>query len=347
MYKENRVFNSTHLHDACYQQQADRKNNPSVNKTEHLNSSYTQGFYPNQTNKARPAQKRISQHTLLRRLFFIVLLALLVYAAIQIAIYCVQTVNAQHQERTIQELIAENEPIAADETDSLLSTRDSTATVSPTTTSAPAVAAVSTKSDRDVDVETTQPEVLIQFNGALATNPDTIGQLCMGESINTYVVQRDNTYYLRHSFYNEYSISGAIFLDVSCSIYPQSRNLILHGHNMQNGTAFGKLLRFKSLDYRNEYPVIRFDTLYQTANYTPFAAVYYSIDPGAEDYLNIYQVNYLSDDAFIGFIQTVKSRSIYHLYINVAKTDKILTTTTCTNDDPNMRFAVFAVETTL
>ncbi|HPF88508.1 MAG TPA: class B sortase [Candidatus Limiplasma sp.] len=185
---------------------------------------------------------------------------------------------------------------------------------------------------------------MIQFTQALAINPDTVGQLEAGESISTYVVQRDNSYYLRHSFYGEYSFSGAIFMDVSCSIYPQSRNLIIHGHNMQNGTSFGKLSRFESVDYLNKYPIIYFSTLYESAEYRPFAVVYYSIDPESEDYLDIYQINYLSDQGFIEFVRTVQLRSVYHIPVSIAKTDQILTLTTCATDDPDMRFAVFAVK---
>ncbi len=187
------------------------------------------------------------------------------------------------------------------------------------------------------------PEVLQKFSQALSINSDTVGQLQMGESISTYVVQRDNTYYLRRSFTGEYSFSGAVFLDVTCSVYPQSRVLILHGHNMHDGTAFGKLSRFDDLDYLNRYPLIRFSTLYEAACYIPFAAVYYSVDPTSALYLDIYQINLMSDDAFAQFVSKVKAMSEYRLPVLVSKTDSILMVTTCA-DTEDMRFAVFAVK---
>ena len=325
-----------------------RSNRPNDRYTYRTQYSYSfsttsHGYCMPATETKEPKQRFKPRFKPLNAIILSLLLAGFLYAAYQIVYYCIQTTNARHAENNIVELIAGAEASAAEVTVIPTINQNSAAVVSPAPTATPSIVAAAAVSG-NTPQQTTEPEVLIQFNNALAINPDTVGQLHMGESINTYVVQRDNSYYLRHSFYDEYSISGAIFLDVSCSICPQSRNLILHGHNMQNGTAFGKLLRFKSLDYRNEYPVIHFDTLYQTADYTPFAAVYYSIDPESEDYLNIYQVNYLSDDAFISFIQTVKSRSLYHLYISVSAADKILTITTCTNEDSNMRFAVFAVE---
>ena len=209
------------------------------------------------------------------------------------------------------------------------------------TSFATATPGIETNTSRQITVK---PDILIQFNKALSLNADTVGQLEMGESISTYVVQRDNSYYLRHSFLGEYSISGAIFLDVSCSIYPQSRNLIIHGHNMQDGTAFGKLSRFEDIDYLNKYPYIEFSTLYETARYIPFAIVYYSVDPESVEYLDIYSINAMSNQAFTEFISNLKLMSVYSLPVYVAGADKILTITTCTSANDDMRFAVFAVK---
>lgn len=188
------------------------------------------------------------------------------------------------------------------------------------------------------------PAVLYEFSKALALNPDTIGRLKLGESIDTYVVQRDNAYYLRHSFSDEYSLSGAIFLDVTCSIYPKSRALIIHGHNMKDGTAFGKLRRFSSADYLNRYPVIRFSTLYETGTYLPFAVGYFSVDPLDADYLDIYQANSLSEQVFTAFTQKVRSMASYRIGRWACWDDSLLILMTCAGDDPDGRFAVFAVK---
>lgn len=301
-----------------------------------------QGFLPEKVRMPVSNPKQTQKRHFLPRILVVALLIVFAYAFYRIADYGIQTMTARTDERIMQQLITESDPIVMDETlDSTYSQSAPSASASPTATPLPVVY---TAVSADTSADAAAPEPLIQFTEALKTNPDTVGQLRMGESINTYVVQRDNTYYLKHSFYGEYSISGAIFLDVSCSIYPQSRNMIIHGHNMQNGTSFGKLSRFNDRDYLNQYPVIHFSTIYEAADYIPFAIVFYSIDPESADYLNIYQVNYLSDEAFIEFVQTVKSRSVYHIYTNVTKTDKIITLTTCATSDPNMRFAIFAVE---
>lgn len=221
---------------------------------------------------------------------------------------------------------------------------DETSVITPCPTQGPASPAPLAQAAHPTHQPESPPAVLYEFSKALALNPDTIGRLKLGESIDTYVVQRDNTYYLRRSFSDEYSLSGAIFLDITCSIYPRSRALIIHGHNMKDGTAFGKLRRFSSADYLNRYPVIRFSTLYDTGTYLPFAVAYFSVDPKAADYLDIYQANSLSEQTFTEFTKKVRSMAPYRLERWVCWEDNLLILITCTGNDPDRRFALFAVK---
>ena len=291
--------------------------------------SYTvQGYHP------APAAKPKQRGKTLFIILLIVLSAVFVYASVQLILYFVQSHQAKQEEQMIKTLIVQSEA---------LEQPDVVPTDEPTEAPA-ALAATEPPVQIRTPVQPETPDVLIQFQNALVINPDTVGQLQMGESIHTYVVQRDNSYYLRHSFSDEYSFSGAIFLDVTCSIYPQSRNLIIHGHNMQDGTAFGKLSRFDSIAYLNKYPFIEFSTLYENARYVPFAAVYYSIDPQSELYLDIYRINAMSDAEFTQFVSKLQQMSEYLVPVYVSGTDKILTVTTCATNDEDMRFAVFAVK---
>jgi sortase B len=295
-----------------------------------LNNYHIQGYCP--VPETKPKRRN-------RTLFIIlitVLAAVFVYASAQLILYLAQSRQAMKEERMIQTMIADNEAGPAPE---------ETAVAAAEPTAEPAAASVTQKpAPERSTAQAEKPDVLIQFQKALEINPDTVGQLQMGESIRAYVVQRDNSYYLRHSFSGEYSFSGAIFLDVSCSINPQSRNLILHGHNMKDGTAFGKLPRFDTISYLNKYPFIEFSTLYESARYIPFAAVYYSIDTKSDRYLDIYRINAMSDQEFAQFVTRLQTMSEYLLPVYVAGTDKILTVTTCAGGGDDDRFAVFAVK---
>ncbi len=291
-------------------------------------SHTVQGYHP------APEAKSKRQNKALFIVLLVVLAAVFVYASVQLILYLVQSHQAKQEEEMMKTLIVESEALEQPE---IASSAEPAETLAVPAATEPPV-------QMRVPEQPVKPDVLIQFQSALAVNPDTVGQLQMGESIRTYVVQRDNSYYLRHSFSGEYSFSGAIFLDVTCSIYPQSRNLIIHGHNMQDGTSFGKLSRFDSLAYLNKYPFIEFSTLYENARYIPFAAVYYSIDPQSELYLDIYRINAMTETEFTQFVGKLQLMSEYLVPVYVAGTDKILTITTCATNDDDMRFAVFAVK---
>lgn len=61
------------------------------------------------------------------------------------------------------------------------------------------------------------------------------------------VLGTDNDYYLTHTFQKEENKSGALFLDQVTTNAFENYNTIIHGHNMKDGSMFGKLKNF----YRN------------------------------------------------------------------------------------------------
>lgn len=89
-------------------------------------------------------------------------------------------------------------------------------------------------------------------------NPDYIMWLQIeGTKIDYPVVQRDNSYYLKHDFYGEENKHGTIFLDEKCK--SDGRFLLLHGHHMKDGTMFGGLKNYKKADYRELYSALSLD----------------------------------------------------------------------------------------
>ncbi len=86
-------------------------------------------------------------------------------------------------------------------------------------------------------------------------NPDYVFWLQIPETVIDYpVVYKDNDYYLRRDFYGEKNKHGTIFLDVSCGLSDEF--LLLHGHNMKDGTMFGSLRNFKDNVYRSQHKEI-------------------------------------------------------------------------------------------
>lgn len=99
----------------------------------------------------------------------------------------------------------------------------------------------------------------IDWDALRAQNSDIVGWVQLdGTSIDHPVVQTDNNwYYVRHSFWNQWSWDGCPFADYRCD--PNGRNVVIYGHHMgssnvmfsqlYNGYTQGKFDTFGTLRY--------------------------------------------------------------------------------------------------
>ena len=185
----------------------------------------------------------------------------------------------------------------------------------------------------------TLPPAQESFAELLLYNPDTIGYLTIGEVVNLPVVQRenDNEYYLNHSFAREQADEGALFLDGANRL--TDKNLIIYGHNMRNGTMFGRLSEFGRADFVRKNAVVRFDTLYENALYVPFAMFEASMDEADAHYFDVRRIVF-DQDSFDLFVQALRARSALELPVDVAYGDQLLTLVTCSYNDADGRYIV-------
>lgn len=86
----------------------------------------------------------------------------------------------------------------------------------------------------------------VDFQSLESMNSDFVGWLYVpGASISyPMVLGSDNDYYLTHTFKHEENKGGAIFLDQVTSNPFEEYNTIVHGHNMKDGSMFGRLKNF-------------------------------------------------------------------------------------------------------
>ena len=168
----------------------------------------------------------------------------------------------------------------------------------------------------------------INFNELKGINPDTVLWIQVdGTSINYPVVQTSNNdYYLSHSFDKAYSTSGWVFMDYRNDIDLNNNNTIFYGHNLLNKTGFGSLSKiFKSKDGNHRILILTADNVRYT--YEIFSGYY--IDPEVY-YL---QNNFYSDDDYKKFLDVLKERNILSVNADVSVNDKIITLSTCTDDN--------------
>ena len=171
-------------------------------------------------------------------------------------------------------------------------------------------------------------------------NPETIGWLKVNNTNIDYPVVQgvDNEYYLKHNYYLEEDNSGWVFMDYRNNTEYLSDNIIIYAHNRyHSGVMFGTLqntLRYSW--YTNpENQIISFRTLYEDLNYQIFSIYKISV---TTDYM---RVLFGDDTDKLNFYTMLKDRSIYDFGIELSGNDKIITLSTCA--DENNRYVVHAV----
>lgn len=172
----------------------------------------------------------------------------------------------------------------------------------------------------------------VDINKLKTFNPDTIGFIkVMGTNINYPFVQtKDNDYYLNRSYDKTYNNAGWIFLDYRNNEF-NDKNTIIYGHGRINGTMFGSLkdtLKSSWQSNKDNY-IIKISTEKENSIWQIFSV--YKIAT-TSDYLQ----TTFSDNEFESFINLIKGRSSYNFETNVTNEDKVLTLSTCYNDNDKM-----------
>lgn len=84
--------------------------------------------------------------------------------------------------------------------------------------------------------------VTLDWNTLRAVNPDVVGWIYIpGTTVNYPIVQRDNSYYLRHDFRGStgwLAQYGAIFLDENNASDFSDAGVFIYGHHMNDGSMF-------------------------------------------------------------------------------------------------------------
>lgn len=89
-------------------------------------------------------------------------------------------------------------------------------------------------------------DIVVDFEALEALNAEVAGWLYVPSVEISYPIVQgtDNDYYLTHTFQKTENKSGAIFLDAGTLMPFEEENTVIHGHNMKDGSMFGRLKRF-------------------------------------------------------------------------------------------------------
>ncbi len=186
----------------------------------------------------------------------------------------------------------------------------------------------------------------LKYARLYATNQDFVGYLeAEGIGLSLPIVQAENdSKYLEKNFYGKSTKYGCPFVTHVNNIVELDTNTIIFGHHMNNGTVFGALDKYKSVDGFKAAPVITFNTLYKDYSWKVVAAfVTNAYEEDDNGYLFRYYFASLStQDRFAAYLNEMQQRSLYDTGVDVLPTDKLLTLSTCSHEFDDARFVVVA-----
>ena len=189
-----------------------------------------------------------------------------------------------------------------------------------------------------------ETERMLQVQSLQEKNQDIVGCLEIEDTTINYPVLQgtDNEYYMTHNYKKEKTRNGSIFLSKDYDWNIPSSNLLIYGHNLQNGTMFQELLKYEDESFYNEHPTISFTTGDEEAEYEIIAVfksrVYYKSEKNVFRYY--YFVNAQSEDEYNEFIRSAKKESLYEIDATAEYGDQLITLSTCSYHVKDGRFAV-------
>lgn len=177
-----------------------------------------------------------------------------------------------------------------------------------------------------------QPPFDVDFAALQGVNPDVVGWIYIEalDGISYPVVQgEDNEEYLHTTYENNYNFAGTIFIDYENSRDFTDCNTLVYGHNMKNGSMFGRLKKFSEDQ-----------TTYEKSKYfwifTPEKDYRYEIISAYTTGVNsdTYTLFKGPGDEFQEYLDTIKGYSeIETDDTELTIKDRIVTLSTCTGND--------------
>lgn len=175
----------------------------------------------------------------------------------------------------------------------------------------------------------------IDFPELDKVNPDIVGWLRLrAVDISYPLVQgEDNDYYLHKTFEREDNIAGCLFLNYENEPDFTDTNTVVYGHNMKNGSMFGKLKQFKEdgvFDRSKYFWIFTKDLIYE---YRIFSAM--EVNKTGLTYQTWFR-----GDEYQEFLDTALKNSVVdNSDVEVTLDDRVVTLSTCTGNDAT-RFVV-------
>ncbi len=181
------------------------------------------------------------------------------------------------------------------------------------------------------------------FKALLKLCEDGVGYIYQDDTVVSYPILQaeDNDKYLRHLMNGEYNVAGSLFVDYAFEEGLNSRYSIIYGHNMDDGSMFGTLTKYKDEEYYKEHSEFQIFVGDRGYVYYVYAAAQVPIDSFVFNY------NDMTDEEFLEFMAEAKELTDYEIDIPVKITEHshVVLLSTCIEypRDYNYRYVAILV----
>lgn len=226
-------------------------------------------------------------------------------------------------------------------------------TVPPETTLPPTTVAPTEPTTEPVPTETEPDPQLDELRALNEKNPDIDGWIFIEDTVVDFPVAYtpdEADKYLRLNIEGEYSYYGTPYISKRCIMEPdeESQNLIIYGHNLENGKMFSNLYKFAKEDYWKEHKLIEFWTTEGHRTYEIMAAFYDRIYfEWEKEKFEFYKFTDAEDEEeWDEMIGKFKEKTAYDTGVEALYGDRLLMLITCSYHTEHGRFVLVAVEHT-
>lgn len=177
---------------------------------------------------------------------------------------------------------------------------------------------------------------IVDFDSLKKINSDLVGWLLIDSlGISYPVVQTDNNdYYLHKTFEKKDNFAGCLFIEYQNHSDFSDNNTIIYGHNMKNGSMFGKLRKILEDGVYSKDPYFWIYTEEKVYKFHVFSARTVNVDSES------YTLQFATPEDFQNYLNDVSGKSELKCdQVSVDANDKIVTLSTCTGDE-STRFVI-------
>lgn len=192
------------------------------------------------------------------------------------------------------------------------------------------------KPGQKVKEEKNPTKLQVDINKLKVINPDIVAWIYFPNAKISYPVMHttDNNYYLTHTYKKTVMRVGSIFIDCQNKGDFSDKNTIIYGHNMKDGSMFGKLKNYNKKIFADNNQCFYILTKNKMYRCDVFSTYLTSADS------NTYTYQFESQLSYTKYLEMIKKQAKFTSDEQVTAQDNIVTLSTCTGISHDYRQVV-------